>query len=359
LIESIQYISLVQASVVGVILFFFKKKQHYHFRYLSLFLLLLFLGIANELTTNVIGYEFHILTAFNFQLLLPNLIYLHVCSNMNLVKSKKFLLINFIPGIIEFILLVAEAILVSNDIIHEDSTYLDYFYDVYVIVVLIYVIFIQVLIFRTISKYNSKLYEYFSTVNYKYLNWLKWVCVIIIVNEVYYILFYFSSVEIPNEEFYYLVYAVLELIIIYYVSIHALIQINLNTHLDKEIIIEQIPEVDLDNLKIQYDAIVNYLSVHKPFLDAELNLKSLASSMTLPQKNISKAINNFSGTNFHGFINKYRVKEAKKLLIDKESTKFSMIGIGEKAGFNSKSSFYNNFKKEVGLSPKQYMDEFI
>lgn len=358
MIESIQYISLIQAFIVGVILFFFKKNQQYHFRYLSLFLLLLFLGILNELTTHYLGTEYHILTAFNFQLLLPNLIYLHVCSNMSIVKSRKFLFLNFLLGIIEFICLAAEAILVSSQIIEADSIYLDYFYDVYVIVALIYIICIQLLIFKTISNYNKNLYEYFSTVSYKYLNWLKWVCVIIIINEIYYFGFYFFSIDESVEDFYYLVYSSLEMITIYYVSIHALIQINLKTYIEKDDVDEPNIEENLEDLKIQFNTIVEYLNVHKSFLNPDLNLKSLASLINMPQKDISKAINTFSDSNFHSFINKYRVEEAKKILINKDSTKYSMIGIGEKAGFNSKSSFYNNFKKEVGLSPKQYINQF-
>lgn len=364
MIESIQYISLIQAFIIGIILFFFKKNQQYHFRYIAFFLVLLSLGILNELCTSYLGNEYHPLTAFNFHLLLPNLIYLHICSNMSLLISKKKILINLIPGAIEFILLVSEAFAVTYGLIDVDSLYLDYFYDAYTLISIIYVVCIQVLIFKMVFSYNNYLYEYFSTINYKYLNWLKWVCILIIVNEIYYCIFYFTPFESSLEDYYYATYVIIELVIVYYVSINSLIQINVSTKIDipNEETIKKIHVQNEDlNLKKEFSEpselfkqIEEYLKLHKPYLNPDLNLKSLARLLEIPQRELSKTINSFSGTNFHGYINKYRIEEVKRILEDTNFDNFSIVGIGEEAGFNSKSSFYNNFKKEVGVSPIEY-----
>jgi len=289
---------------------------------------------------------------------------------MSLLKGGKSLFLHFIPGIIEFICLVIEPIAVYYGLIEVDSIYLDYFYDIYTIVVVVYIVFIQMLILKTISNYNKRIYEYFSTVNYRYLNWLKWVCIIIIINEIYYCSYYFSPVDSSKEDPYYLVYSILELIVIYYVSIHALVQVNINTKIDvvevenitkegNEHLLNQKIKEDIDELKKVFGDIEEYLKRNKSYLNPDLNLKTLAILMGVSQKEISKGINTFSGTNFHGYINQYRVSEAKIILQNEEYGKYSMAGIGEESGFNSKSSFYNNFKKEVGLSPKEYRDQIF
>jgi len=160
------------------------------------------------------------------------------------------------------------------------------------------------------------------------------------------------------------------LIVIYYVSIHALVQVNINTKIDvvevenitkegNEHLLNQKIEEDIDELKKVFGDIEEYLKRNKSYLNPDLNLKTLAILMGVSQKEISKGINTFSGTNFHGYINQYRVTEAKIILQNEEYEKYSMAGIGEESGFNSKSSFYNNFKKEVGLSPKEYRDQIF
>jgi len=153
------------------------------------------------------------------------------------------------------------------------------------------------------------------------------------------------------------------------VSIHALVQVNTNTKIavlevdnitkeGNDRLLNQKIEEDFDGFKKVFGDIEEYLKRNKSYLNPELNLKTLAILMGVSQKDISKGINTFSGTNFHGYINQYRVSEAKIILQNEEYEKYSMAGIGEESGFNSKSSFYNNFKKEVGLSPKEFRDQF-
>ncbi len=52
-------------------------------------------------------------------------------------------------------------------------------------------------------------------------------------------------------------------------------------------------------------------------------------------------------------INRYRIEEAMKRLVDQNSTG-SLLDIVYHAGFNSKSSFYNAFKKYTGMTPTQF-----
>jgi AraC-like DNA-binding protein len=58
--------------------------------------------------------------------------------------------------------------------------------------------------------------------------------------------------------------------------------------------------------------------------------------------------------NFFEFINKYRIEEAKKFLLDKEKAYLTIAAISFEAGFNSVSSFNTVFKKMVKMTPSQF-----
>ncbi len=65
------------------------------------------------------------------------------------------------------------------------------------------------------------------------------------------------------------------------------------------------------------------------------------------------AVNEEFDKNYYDFINHYRIEESKKLLSGAESD-MRIIGVLYEVGFNSKSTFNAAFKKETGLTPRQY-----
>ena len=76
---------------------------------------------------------------------------------------------------------------------------------------------------------------------------------------------------------------------------------------------------------------------------------------------LSQLLNDSLGQNFSEFINGYRIKEAERLLTsDNEDIK--VIEVAYQCGFNTKTAFYNSFRKKNGVSPllfrKTYLDSF-
>ena len=67
-------------------------------------------------------------------------------------------------------------------------------------------------------------------------------------------------------------------------------------------------------------------------------------------------VNEKFGKNFYNFVNEYRVKEARILLISNEYENYSIEGIAKTAGFNSKSVFNELFKAHTGLTPKEFKE---
>ena len=85
-----------------------------------------------------------------------------------------------------------------------------------------------------------------------------------------------------------------------------------------------------------------------------LTLSSLAEIVNVSGRKLSVIINDEMHTTFYDLINKYRVEEAKIKLTLNEFDKYSIDGIAETCGFNSKSSFYRIFKNETGITPTQF-----
>ncbi len=94
----------------------------------------------------------------------------------------------------------------------------------------------------------------------------------------------------------------------------------------------------------------------KLFTQKDLTLGKLAAEFNVSAKYLSQVIHQKYGTTFPDFINKLRVKEVAKLLIDPAYDNFSLEGIAELAGFKSRSVFNSAFKKFMGVTPSFYQN---
>jgi len=72
---------------------------------------------------------------------------------------------------------------------------------------------------------------------------------------------------------------------------------------------------------------------------------------------LSRLLGNSDDGNFYNFINRYRVREAKELLRSAAESRTSVEAIGLMAGFRSRSTFYEAFRKDTGKTPAQFRKE--
>jgi AraC-like DNA-binding protein len=98
----------------------------------------------------------------------------------------------------------------------------------------------------------------------------------------------------------------------------------------------------------------HYMKNEKPFLDPELSLSTLAIAIGINRNQLSQLINAGIGENFYDFINKYRVEEVKRLMVDPHKQNYNLLGMAIEAGFKSKSTFNLIFKRFTGLTPTEY-----
>jgi len=97
------------------------------------------------------------------------------------------------------------------------------------------------------------------------------------------------------------------------------------------------------------------ISLEKVYLENDLSLPKLANRLDASCNETSFAINELYGDNFYNFINKYRVEEAKTVLLSSKYSQLNILGIAYESGFNSKTTFNTTFKKYTGFSPTDFV----
>jgi len=133
---------------------------------------------------------------------------------------------------------------------------------------------------------------------------------------------------------------------------------NFNTQVDVIDIAHEIFEAqtsaEIENWKAKIERIIED---QKLYQNPELTLSEVAKKLETNASVISKIINQGFQLNFNDFINKYRIEAIKKAFENGEHKKSTLLGIAFDCGFNSKATFNRAFKKNTGLSPKEFLEK--
>ncbi len=98
----------------------------------------------------------------------------------------------------------------------------------------------------------------------------------------------------------------------------------------------------------------HFLIDQKMYLNPNLTLEKFAESMKISPGHLSRIIKSDLRTNFTDIVNAKRVEAAKSYLENPKFSNYTIIAIGLEAGFNSKSAFFEVFKKLTGKTPTEY-----
>ena len=100
--------------------------------------------------------------------------------------------------------------------------------------------------------------------------------------------------------------------------------------------------------------LLHFMATEKPYTDSALTLPKLAEKLSIPERHLSRIINERLNRNFADFVNSYRVEEAKRRLVAGAQQHYSVLAIAEEVGFSSKSSFNLVFKKHTNMTPSEF-----
>ncbi len=96
----------------------------------------------------------------------------------------------------------------------------------------------------------------------------------------------------------------------------------------------------------------------KIYKNQDLSLQKLAQMLESNTTYISSIINGRFGMSFKTLLNKYRIGEARKLLVTDDFANYSVEGIAHEVGYQSRSTFYQEFRQNTGVTPKDYIEGY-
>ena len=115
--------------------------------------------------------------------------------------------------------------------------------------------------------------------------------------------------------------------------------------------------LDISSIRMYRSQLLNLFDKEKTYLDPDLSLRSLAEKLEIHPNKLSWLLNESINKNFNEFVNHYRVEAFKQSALDPKNAHLSLLGLAYDSGFNSKTVFNTYFKKETGLTPKQFLQQ--
>lgn len=113
---------------------------------------------------------------------------------------------------------------------------------------------------------------------------------------------------------------------------------------------EMVSDPEADALLMQH--INDIMEREKPFLDSDLKLSELATTIGTNRNIISSCINSQMGCSFTQYVNTFRTEYAKRIIRQYPDRKMSDIYV--ESGFANETSFFRTFKAMTGMTPMEW-----
>lgn len=109
--------------------------------------------------------------------------------------------------------------------------------------------------------------------------------------------------------------------------------------------------IDEERLRRLAGKIERKVMEEKTYLNPDIDATTLASELGISVHYLSQVLSQELQTTFYNYINDARIEAAKEAL---KTSQQSVLEIALDVGYNTRSSFYNAFKKRTGMTPSKY-----
>ncbi|MFT7239661.1 MAG: AraC-like DNA-binding protein [Cyclobacteriaceae bacterium] len=369
LIDLLILFGIIQGIITGILILNSKKNTRSKvFLALALFAFCFLSSKTLLLSLNI--WEIPAFRYFpnGIELALPPLIYFYVKSLVNprfTLKIRGWL--HFIPFALSqtYAFVVYFAVLTTNNISEKDtiagSLNFNYIKQIDEYLLLISLALYLFYGYRELHEYKKWLDNTTSNGTFPDFGWLNSIFRLSLIIAGFLLVNHSLDIFFDLNNTTYLHYNLLILFIaflIYYLGLKGYLQPDY-TFSKEEIILDSAPHATLSEAKITdtIDKLQKVMNDDKVFLNPKLSSYKLSMLLGVSQKNLSVAINQRYNVSFRDFINNYRLDEIKSKLNNADYHHMSIFGIALECGFNSEASFYRIFKKNIGISPKEFIQK--
>ncbi|GEP51998.1 hypothetical protein FNO01nite_26700 [Flavobacterium noncentrifugens] len=360
--NSIILAGIFQGIVFAMVVLFSKKYNIFKST-------LLLAGIILSFSLSNLGYylrDINLITAMQFYeycyvpfpLLIPVLLYFYVGAFLDPQKKtklrEKFLYVPFAIFLLPCIAFkIAKLSGFQNDTFYRSIYYVPFEVEILGILMMMVTMLYCIIKINRFERSNDK--NIINSTN-SGLRWLKWTCGgLIFLTTVWSYQMIKIQIDGMTSAFYLLWIGIS--IMIYWLGHIGIYKFGIQQQRKKirnysiESKISYVPE------KQKSDYIVTFEKMfigEKRFLDPTITLDKIADELHLSKSYLSRIINGELGSSFPDYLNALRVEEAKSYLSNADFSNYTLVAIGLEAGFNSKTTFNNTFKKVTGITPSDF-----
>lgn len=368
LVQNLCLVAVIQA-LVFVCIFFSKSTKNTGAFFLGLFLFV-FAGTSIQWYFHSILPPFSLM-ALTFSYAILPIYYLYTKCVVGQYQHK--LLWHLFPAGIELLFNIGLSVFPSYaQQIYQPQA------DIYTITFLIiippiYNLIYCILVYINIKQSQHHLLSFITSFEAKRLRWIQVTAAILGADFILELLSSLGMLMSNLDMYLYILEALVTLFIIYWVSIFglkqnqiipvqsSLIPVNNNSekfntlNKEEELNIQQ-PTSSENHEKndSELQRVIQFFTDTKIYTNKEVSLFMVADLLQIHYKDLSKLINKGNQTNFNQFVNKFRIEEAKKLLLDESKQHLNLNGIAQEVGFNSRSTFFAAFKSIEGITPNEF-----
>lgn len=306
-----------------------------------------------------------------FPLLYAPLLYLYVVFSLRSDQRfypKDFL--HFLPFVLTYFCMLPfffgytaeEKLMMDNEDFNSSYQYFFVFtFLIYIVSAVVY----SVLAYRKITHYQRLINENFAYEEGISLQWLRFIIiglgVIFLAVTVFAVLQYVFAFDFGfNSDWIAFILIVMLIASIGFLGIRYQGIFTEKALRNQEIVETKTAEYKKSGLKqteaqLLHNELLQLMDSKKPYLEPKLTLGQLAEHLGTSTNNLSQVINQYEEKNFYDFVNTYRVAEFIRRADNPKNKNLNILGIAFDAGFNSKSSFNQVFKKITGETPSEFL----
>jgi AraC-like DNA-binding protein len=112
-----------------------------------------------------------------------------------------------------------------------------------------------------------------------------------------------------------------------------------------------------DKIELLIQRMNEYIKEHQPYREVEFNIQILSKAIQVPQHHIIYIFKIVLKKSFVDFRNELRINYVIDAIKSGKLKNLTMEAISSEAGFASRTTFYAVFKKHIGITPGQYLNE--